>query len=80
MLELVARVNWDEYHLFLSQGTPSIAMQLLALNALLVVYLMRRRTRTRKGKSRQSSGGWLLPMLFLAGNYGVVNWGGNLAF
>ena len=80
MLELMARVNWDEYELFLTQGTPSIAIQLLALNALLAVYLMRRRTRTRKGKSRQSSGGWLLPMLFLAGNYSVVNWGGSLSF
>ena len=78
MLELLGRVNWDEYQLFLSQGTPPIAVQLLALNALLVAYLMHRRTR-RRGKSRQS-GGWLLPMLFLAGNYGVVNWGGRLSF
>lgn len=78
MLELAGRVNWEEYHLFFSQGTPPIALQLLALNALLVVYLMRRRTR-KKGKSRQS-GGWLLPMLFLAGNFSVVNWGGNLSF
>jgi hypothetical protein len=78
MLELVGRVNWDEYQLFLLQGTPPIALQLLALNALLVVYLMHRRTR-KKGKSRQS-GGLLLPMLFLAGNYSVVNWGGNLSF
>ena len=78
MLELVERVNWDEYHLFLMQGTPSIALQLLVLNGLLVLYLMRQRTR-KKAKSRQP-GGWLLPMLFLAGNYGVVNWGGHLSF
>ncbi len=78
MLELAGRVNWDEYQLFLSQGTPSIALQLLALNVLLVVYLLHRRTR-KKGKSRQS-GGWLLPRLFLAGNYSVVNWGGQLSF
>ncbi len=80
MLELAGRVNWDEYHLFLSQGTPPIALQLLALNVLLVVYLMHRRTQKKgKAKSRQS-GGLLLPMLFLAGNYSVVNWGGQLSF
>ena len=78
MLELVERVNWAEYQLFLSQGTPPIALQLLALNALLVLYLMRRRTQ-KKGKSRQG-GGWMLPMLFLAGNYSVVNWGSKLSF
>ena len=78
MLELAARVNWDEYHLFLSQGTPPIALQLLALNVLLVVYMIHQRIR-KKGKTRQS-GGLLLPMLFLGGNYSVVNWGGNLSF
>ena len=78
MLELAGRVNWDEYHLFLMQGTPPIALQLLVLNALLVVYLMRQRTR-KKTKWRRS-GGWLLPMLFVAGNYSVVNWGGHLSF
>ena len=79
MLELAGRVNWDEYHLFLSQGTPSIALQLLALNVMLAVYLMHRRTRKRKGKSPQT-GGLLLPLLFLVGNYSVVNWGNKLAF
>jgi hypothetical protein len=79
MLELAGRVNWDEYYLFLSQGTPSIALQLLALNVMLVVYLMHRRTRKRKGKSAQT-GGLLLPLLFLVGNYSVVNWGNKLAF
>lgn len=78
MLELAGRVNWDEYQLFLSQGTPSIAVQLLVLNVMLVVFLMHRRTR-KKGKSRQS-GGLLLPLLFLIGNYSVVNWGGKLSF
>ena len=78
MLELVGRVNWDEYQMFLSQGTPPIALQLLVLNALLVFYLMRQRTR-KKGKSRPS-GGLMLPIMFLAGNYTVVNWGGNLSF
>ena len=79
MLELVSRVNWDEYQLFLSQGTPSIGLQLLALNILLAVYLMHRRTRKKKGKSPQT-GGLLLPLLFLAGNYSVVNWGNHLSF
>jgi hypothetical protein len=80
MLELAGRVNWEEYHLFLSQGTPSIALQLVALNALLVLYLLRRRTQ-KKGKSKsRPSGGLLLPMLFLAGNFSVVNWGGHLSF
>jgi hypothetical protein len=79
MLELAGRVNWDEYHLFLSQGTPSIALQLLALNVMLVVYLMHRRTRKKKGKSPQT-GGLLLPVLFLVGNYSVVNWGNHLSF
>jgi hypothetical protein len=80
MLELMGRVNWEEYHLFLSQGMPPIALQLVVVNALLVFYLMHRRTQKKgKGKSRQS-GGLLLPMLFLAGNYSVVNWGGHLSF
>jgi hypothetical protein len=80
MLELAGRVNWDEYALFLSQGTPSIALQLVTLNALLVLYLLRQRTQKKgKGKSRPS-GGLLLPMLFLAGNFSVVNWGGRLSF
>ena len=79
MLELAGRVNWEEYHLFLSQGTPPIALQLLALNALLAFYLMHRRTRKQKGKSPQT-GGMLLPMLFLVGNYSVVNWGDKLSF
>lgn len=79
MLELAGRVNWDEYHLFLSQGTPSIALQLLALNVMLVAYLMHRRTRKKKGKSPQT-GGLLLPLLFLVGNFSVVNWGNHLSF
>lgn len=78
MLEMLERVNWEEYQTFLLQGTPPIALQLLVLNALLVAYLMHRRTQ-KKGKSRQS-GGWVLPIVFLVGNYGVVNWGGQLAF
>jgi hypothetical protein len=80
MLELVGRVNWDEYHLFLSQGMPPIALQLLVLNAMLVAYLMYCRIRKtgKKSKSRQG-GGWVLPVLFLAGNYSVVNWGGKLS-
>jgi hypothetical protein len=79
MLELVGRVNWDEYYLFLSQGMPPIALQLVVLNALLVVFLMHRRTRKRKGKS-PPTGGLALPMLFLIGNFSVVNWGGHLSF
>jgi hypothetical protein len=79
MFELVQRVNWDEYHLFLSQGMPPIGLQLVVLNALLILYLMRRRTRKQKGKS-PPTGGLLLPVLFLAGNFSVVNWGGNLSF
>ena len=80
MLELVERVNWEEYQLFLLQGTPPIALQLLALNALLAFYLMHRRTR-KKGKSKSpQSGGLLLPILFLGGNFSVVNWGGHLSF
>ena len=78
MLELAGRVNWAEYHLFLSQGTPSIALQLLALNAMLVAYLMHRRIRKKKGKPAQT-GGLLLPLLFLVGNYSVVNWGSHLS-
>jgi hypothetical protein len=79
MLEMAGRVNWDEYHLFLTQGTPSIGLQLLALNVMLVVYLMHRRTRKKKGKSAQTDG-LLLPLLFLVGNYSVVNWGSQLSF
>ncbi len=79
MLELAGRVNWDEYHLFLSQGMPPIALQLVVLNVMLVAYLVHRRIRKKKGKSRQE-GGLMLPILFLAGNYSVVNWGGHLSF
>jgi hypothetical protein len=76
MLELVQRVNWDEYLLILSQGNPPIGLQLLMVNAVLVAYWLLRRT---KRKSHQASG-WMLPALFIAGNIGVVTWGSRLSF
>jgi hypothetical protein len=76
MLELLQRVNWDEYVLVLSQGNPPIGLQLLLVNAMIVAYWLLRRT---KRKSRQGAG-WMLPVLFIAGNIGVVTWGSRLSF
>jgi hypothetical protein len=76
MLELVQRVNWDEYLSILLQGDPPIGFQLLAANAMLMAFWLFRRT--RKGKSRYSWA-WLLPMLFIAGNIGIVALGGRLS-
>ncbi len=77
MLDLMQRVNWDEYLFFLSQGYPPVSLQLLALNAMLVIFWLFRRARKRK--SRQTSA-WLLPVLFCAGNVGVIAWGSQLSF
>ena len=78
MLELLQRVNWDEYSLILSQGHPPIGMQLLFLNAVLVAYWVLRRTATRKPQHQPA--GWLLQALFVAGNVGVITWGSRLPF
>jgi hypothetical protein len=78
MLEMMQRVNWGEYLHILSQGSPPIGIQLLLLNVILIVYLLHRRTR-HKSKYRQQSG-WVVPVLFLAGNLGVVTWGSKLQF
>ena len=77
MLELAQRVNWDEYILLLSQSNPPVSLQLLAINALLVACWLVRRTRKRKSPSGSA---WILVLLFVAGNIGVVNWGGRLTF
>ena len=79
MLELFQRVNWDEYLLILSQGNPPIGLQLLLVNAMLVAFWLYRRTRNRKRNAPPQSG-WLLQMLFLAGNVGVVMLGSRLSF
>lgn len=76
MMDLVQRVNWDEYLQILSQGSPPIGLQLLLVNAVLMAYLLHRRT--RKGKNRQA--GWMLPVVIIGGNLVVVTWGGQLAF
>ena len=76
MLDLLQRVNWDEYLFMLSQGSPPIGLQLLAVNALLVAYWLVQRARKRK--SRQGSA-WMLQIIFVAANIGVVTWGGRLS-
>ena len=78
MLELVQRVNWDEYALILSQGNPSIGMQLLIVNAMLLGYWLVRRAAKRKPRRQQS--GWLLQAMFVLANVGVVTWGSRLSF
>jgi hypothetical protein len=76
MLEMLQRVNWDEYILMMSQGSPPVGLQLVAVNALLVGYWLVQRARRRK--SRPGSA-WMLQILFVAANIGVVTWGGQLA-
>ena len=76
MLELIQRVNWSEYFLILSQGEPPIAMQLLAVNIILVGYWFFRRIAKRKAKAGPA---WMLPMLFIAANVGVFTWGSRLS-
>ena len=72
MLEQMQRVNFEEYLHLLSQGHPPISLQLLALNAVIVVFWLVRRA--RRTKFRQS-GAWILPVLFIIGNLGVIAWG-----
>ena len=79
MLDLVQRVNWNEYMLILSQGNPPIALQLMVVNAALVAFWLYRRTRNRKRNAPLQSG-WMLQLMFLAGNVGVVMLGSHLSF
>ena len=79
MLDLVQRVNWNEYMLILSQGNPPIALQLMVVNAALVAFWLYRRTRNRKRNAPLQSG-WMLQLMFLTGNVGVVMLGSHLSF
>jgi len=76
MLDLIQRVNWTEYFLILTQGTPSLALQFLVVNGIIAAcWLM---SRIRKRKYKQSSS-LLLPLLFTVGNLSVVTLGHRLA-
>jgi len=75
MLDLVQRINWDEYSLILMQGTPSLALQFLVVNGMLAAYWFM--GRLRKRTSKQSSA-LLLPLLFMVGNLSVVTIGKRL--
>ena len=77
MLELVERVNWNEYFQILAQGEPSIGVQLLVVNIILMGYWFFKRIAKRKAKPGPV---WILPMLFIAANFGVVTWGSRLSF
>jgi len=77
MFDLVQRVNWNEYFLIMTQGNPPLALQLLVVNGMLAAYWLVRRARKRK--SPQGSA-WLLQLLFVAGNLGVVTLGNRLSF
>jgi hypothetical protein len=76
MLDLMQRVNWNEYFLIMTQGNPSLALQFLAVNGILAAYWFM--GRLRKRKSKQSSA-VLLPLLFVVGNLSVVTLGHRLA-
>lgn len=80
MQELVQRVNWSEYLLILMQGNPPIALQLAVVNVVLVGYWLFSRGRKRKTKHISQQPAWMLQLLFVAGNIGVVTWGGRLSF
>ena len=73
MLDLIKRVNWDEYQTYLSQGDPSIGLQLVILNGVMLGWWILRRTRKRKLHHKNST--WLLPVVLLAGNVGIVTLG-----
>lgn len=77
MLELAQRVNWNEYFLMLTQGNPPLFLQFLVVNAVLLAYWLFRRTRKRKS---QQGSAWILQLLFVAGNLGVVTLGSRLSF
>lgn len=76
MMDLVQRVNWNEYFVILTQGHPPLALQLLVVNAMLTAFWLVRRARKRK----HQSSALLLQLLFLAGNLGVVTFGNRLSF
>jgi hypothetical protein len=76
MLDLVQRINWNEYLLILTQGNPSLALQFMVVNGMLAAYWLM--GRTRKRKPTQSSA-LLLPLLFMVGNLSVVTLGKRLA-
>lgn len=76
MLDLVQRINWNEYFLILTQGNPSLGLQFLVINSVLAAYWLT--GRLRKSKSKQSSG-LFLPILFVVGNLAVVTLGNRLA-
>ena len=76
MLDLVQRINWNEYLLILTQGNPSLGLQFLVINGILAAYWLMGRLRKRKFKQ---SSGLLLPILFVVGNLAVVTLGNRLA-
>jgi heme A synthase len=76
MLELAQRVNWSEYAMILSQGSPSIGLQLAVINVVLLACWLRRRA---KPKQKQGAA-WMLQLVFVAANVGVVTLGDRLAF
>ncbi len=83
MFELVERVNWNEYALILAQGDPPIGLQLLVVNALLAVFWFARRMFKPKPKKKRNApegSAWMVQLLFVAGNIGVIMLGGRLAF
>jgi hypothetical protein len=77
MLDLVERVNWDEYLTYLSQGDPSIGLQLVILNAVLLGWWLL--MRIKKRKLHQKSSSRFLPVVMLAGNVGIVTLGSWIA-
>ncbi len=78
MLDMVQRINWNEYFLILTQGNPSLALQFLVVNGMLAAYWLMGRVGKRKPNAKQSSA-LLLPLLFMVGNLSVVTLGKRLA-
>jgi hypothetical protein len=77
MLDLMQRVNWDEYLFFLSQGHPPVSLQLARTQCHARGLLAR-----PAGAQAQVSADFRLVAAgaVLAGNVGVIAWGSQLSF
>lgn len=70
MLELFERTNWDSAYFFLTSGSPSLMIQLLAINTIfLILFILRRMTGVYNRKAHTS---YIVQALLIIGNAAVL--------
>lgn len=70
MLDLFERTNWDSAYFFLTSGSPSLMIQLLAINTIfLILFILRRMTGVYNKKAHTS---YVVQALLIIGNAAVL--------